>query len=65
MLSVHYRFLTMTHQSKTENLDWYVMCYLEYCNYVQKANLELYSDIFFEVDKRPSLHRSYINNCPA
>ncbi len=22
----------MTHQSKTENLDWYVMCYLEYGN---------------------------------
>ncbi len=32
MLSVHYRLLTMTHQSKPENLDWYVMCYLEYGN---------------------------------
>ncbi len=31
MLSVHYRLLTMTHQSKTENLDWYIMLYLEYC----------------------------------
>ncbi len=30
MLSLHYRLLTMTHQWKTENLDWYVMCYLEY-----------------------------------
>ncbi len=32
MLSVHYGLLTMTHQSKTEKLDWYVICYLEYGN---------------------------------
>ncbi len=30
ILSVHYRLLTMTHQSKTKHLNWYVMCYLEY-----------------------------------
>ncbi len=44
MLSVHYRLLTMTHQSKTENRDWYVMPYLEYCNY-----LNLYF-VFVSVD---------------
>ncbi len=32
MLSVHYRLPAMTNQSKTENLDWYVMCYLGYGN---------------------------------
>ncbi len=30
MLSVHYCLLTMTHQSKTGNLDWSILCYLEY-----------------------------------
>ncbi len=40
MLSVHYRLLTRTHQSKTENLDWYVMCYLEYGKYIEKEPIQ-------------------------
>ncbi len=50
MLSVHYRLLTMAHQSKTENLDWYVMPYLEYCKYVMGISLvEKVKNIFVTI----------------
>ncbi len=42
ILSVHYRLLTMTHQSKTEILDWYVMCYLENGNKKKCLNNDFY-----------------------